>query len=73
MSDSLKSIGEQIEKTRKELQLTQIQLAELAGISYRPLYLIEDGKSIRLETLVQICDALGLRVTLAPKGGMTLD
>lgn len=73
MDESLRVIGEQIKKTRKELRLSQIQLAELAGISYRPIYLIEDGKSIRLETLIQICEVLSLKVTLAPKGGMTLD
>jgi hypothetical protein len=35
--------------------------------------LIEDGKSIRLETLVRIGDALGLEVTLRPKGRMSLE
>ncbi len=64
-------IGKRIQQTRKEFNLTQVQLADLASISYRPIYLIEDGKSIRLDTLVKICDALGLTLTLESKGSMT--
>lgn len=66
-------IGRQIIAARVALGLTQIQLAQLAGISYRPLYQIENGKSIHLETLLSICDALGLRLQLEGKGGMNLD
>lgn len=71
--NALRDVGAEIQKARKALGLTQIQLAELAGISYRPIYLIEDGKSIRLETLLKICEALGLEMTLRPRGGMSLD
>jgi transcriptional regulator with XRE-family HTH domain len=70
---SLADIGDAIRLARKDLGLTQVQLAELAGITYRPIYLIEDGKSIRLETLLRIGDALGLEVTLRPKGAMSLE
>ncbi len=69
----MNQIGVAIEGTRKALRLTQQQLADLAGISYRPIYLIENGRSIRLETLLRICDALGLKLTITPKRGMAGD
>ncbi|CAN5622319.1 hypothetical protein BH11ARM2_BH11ARM2_20370 [soil metagenome] len=73
MAEGLRRTDKEIEKARKSLGLTQIQLAELAGISYRPIYQIEDGKSIRLETLLAICEALGLELSLRARGSMTLD
>ncbi len=73
MDDVIAQLGQRAKAARRQLGLTQIQLAELAGISYRPIYLLESGKSIRLETLVGICEALGLELTVGPRGGMTLD
>ena len=70
---TLVEIGKQIQRTRKEFDLTQVQLADLSGISYRPIYLIEDGKSIRLDSLLKICDTLGLAIDLVSKGTMTGD
>ena len=66
-------IGKKIEMTRHELGLTQVQLAELASVSYRPILQIESGRSVRLDTLLSICNALGLVLTLTDRGGMTLD
>jgi len=73
MNEIIALLGQQVKAARRQLGLTQIQLAELAGISYRPIYLLESGKSIHLETLVGICEALGLELTVGPRGGMTLD
>lgn len=70
---NLQEIGERIAASRKSHGLTQVQLGELAGTSYRPIYLIESGRSIRLESLVRICDVLALNVVLEPRGGMKLD
>lgn len=73
MAREMQLVGARIAATRKALGLTQIELGELAGISYRPVYLIESGRSIRLDSLVRICDVLGLEVALTPRGGMRLD
>ncbi|HVT12307.1 MAG TPA: helix-turn-helix transcriptional regulator [Fimbriimonadaceae bacterium] len=61
-------LGERIASVRRALGLSQTQLAELAGTSYRPIYLIESGKSIHAETLAKLCVALGLRISLEPAG-----
>lgn len=62
--------GKKIEETRKALGLTQVQLAELAEISYRTVIQLEAGRSVRLDTLLRICDTLGLDINLVDRGGM---
>ena len=59
---------EQIKNARLKARLSQDELAALASISRRPIYLLESGRgSIKLETLVKILDALGLTLTISPK------
>jgi y4mF family transcriptional regulator len=70
---TLKQIGQTIKEARNRLGLSQVELAQLAGVSYRPIYQIEDGKSIRLATLLQLCDALGLDLEALPRRGMSHD
>ncbi|WP_105530719.1 helix-turn-helix domain-containing protein [Solimicrobium silvestre] len=54
---------------RKELRLTQIQLAELAQISRRAIIDFESGKtSISLRRLTRILYALELTLTIKPGG-----
>lgn len=69
----LSELGKRCAASRRALGLTQVQLADLAGVSYRPIYQIEDGRSIRLDTLIKICDALGMDICLKDRGGMKLD
>ena len=58
----------QIKNARVKARLSQEELAALANISRRPIYLLESGRgSIRLETLVKILDALGLDLAIVPK------
>ena len=60
---------EQIKKARLEARLTQEELAALADISKRPIYLLESGAgAIRTDSLVKILDALGLELSIQPKG-----
>jgi transcriptional regulator with XRE-family HTH domain len=73
MIDSIRNIGNEIREGRKLLGVSQIQLADLAGTSYRPVHLIENGHSIRLETLVKLCDALGYELSIAPRGPIAHD
>ncbi len=54
-----KRVGNNIRKRRKELRLTQADLAEKAGISVVHISHIENGKvSMSLETLISICNIL---------------
>jgi len=44
------------------------QLADLASISTRPIYMFESGKaSIRLETYLRLLDVLGLELAVSPR------
>ena len=55
------NIGEKIRSARKEEHLTQVQLAEKAGIAVNSLRLYEAGKrSPNTETLRKIMSALGI-------------
>ena len=55
------TIGERIRSARKEEHLTQVQLAEKAGIAVNSLRLYESGKrSPNIETLEKIISALGI-------------
>ena len=59
-------IGARIRAERRRQQLTLRQLAELSGSSPASLSRIEGGSlSVQLDTLVQITQALGLRLWIA--------
>ncbi|MBW9090801.1 helix-turn-helix transcriptional regulator [Rhizobium wenxiniae] len=68
MSNPLLEIGSLLKAARKDLQLTQEQVADMAGIS-RPRYReIEVGSAAaRVTTLINIARALGLELILIPK------
>jgi transcriptional regulator with XRE-family HTH domain len=59
---------EQIKERRKILDVTQETLAEISGVGLRTLKQFESGKgNPTLETLQQICDALGFEIKLEIK------
>ena len=61
-------LGMQIRTRRKQLQITQPVLAELAGISVNTLYKIERGQANpTLEVLEKITDVLGLEIVVRLK------
>lgn len=65
LETSLTEIAGQIKTLRKKVGISQDQLAVLAGISRRPIYLIESGKgSVRLETLIKILTVLGSKISI---------
>lgn len=58
-----------VEQRRRELRLTQADAAALAGVSERFLREVEAGKrSVRLDKLEQLLDALGLELTVSIRG-----
>jgi HTH-type transcriptional regulator / antitoxin HipB len=57
-----------IRARRRELDLSQIQLAELAGVGPDFLYDLERGKpSVRLDKLIAVLEVLNLTLTLDTK------
>jgi len=61
-------VGNSIKERRKTLRVTQLQLAELAGVSVNTLYKIERGQANpTLETLTKIANILGLEICLQVK------
>ncbi len=65
---SFKSISEGYRLRRKELQITQPQLAELAQVSVNTIIKLERGTgNPTLDVLIKIGDILGLELTLKAK------
>lgn len=61
--DTARELGHTIALRRKQLGVTQDDLAGLAGVSVRFLSSLERGKpTVRLDTLVAVLDALGLEL-----------
>lgn len=59
------SFSELLRARRKQLGLTQLDAAELAGVSVRFVHDIENGKqSVQLDRVQALAEALGLELTL---------
>lgn len=56
----LRAIGKRLARRRLELELTQAQLAEQAGVGKRTVERIESGGSTQTATLIRIFRILGL-------------
>jgi transcriptional regulator with XRE-family HTH domain len=64
----LLEVGNIVKKRRKELGLTQPNLARMAEVSLNTLYLLESGRfNASLKTLEKILDVLGLEINLEVK------
>lgn len=62
------TIGKEIRERRKELGITQPELAELAGVNVNTVVRLERGvTNPTLEVLVRIGEALGMEVTMQVK------
>lgn len=58
-TEELKNIGVRIVERRKELKLTQEQIAERMNVSDQMISNIERGnKAIRIDNLIKLCDIL---------------
>ena len=57
--------GAQVRSRRRDLGLTQLEVAELAGVAARTVHAVEAGKAtLRLDALLAVLDAVGLRLDL---------
>ncbi|PWT74967.1 MAG: transcriptional regulator [Bacteroidetes bacterium] len=62
------AIGEVLKNRRELLSLLQPDLASISGVNRRTIQLIEQGKgNPSLETLMKICNPLGLNIRLVLK------
>jgi HTH-type transcriptional regulator / antitoxin HipB len=66
----IKELSDVIKDQRRKNGLTQVQLADKAGLSQQAISFAERGYvNISLRTLKKISDALNLRIVLEEKGG----
>ena len=64
----VKDLGEAIKDRRKELDITQPHLAELAEISINTLYKLEKGQgNPTVEVIVKLANVLGMEFTFSVK------
>ena len=63
------SLGLAIRERRKAARMTQEVTASLCGISKKTLIKIEKGGDVYLSTLLQVMNALGLRLQLVQETG----
>ena len=64
----LREIAETLKKRRKLLRLTQVQFAELSGVSLRAIKDIESGKSNpTFKTLTKLAEVLDMELNLEVK------
>lgn len=72
MDDLLQQIGKRILTRRKQLRLTQEELAELAGITPQTVSSAELGKkALRPEKIIRICSALKISTDYLLLGKVT--
>ncbi|AEI10155.1 hypothetical protein CRES_1803 [Corynebacterium resistens DSM 45100] len=58
-------LGDVVRGRRRELNLTQEELADLAQVAERTIRAIESGKrTVRLDKAVQVLGAIGLELTV---------
>ena len=58
-------LGARLRQRRRDLRLSQQEVADLASVAVRSVHAAEHGKpTLRLDTLTDICDALGLELRI---------
>lgn len=66
-------LGRAVRRRRRDLGLTQEELAALAGLARRSVSAVETGKAtIRLDIVLALLDVLGLRLRVEPGRGLVV-
>ena len=69
MENLLTEMGERLSRRRKQLGLTQEQLAEMAGSTTQTISTAETGrKALRPENVLTLCDALDISIDYLFRG-----
>ena len=69
MSELLKEMGQRILERRKQLKMTQETLANLTHLTSQTISYAEMGqKAMRPETMLKICEALGISADYLLRG-----
>ena len=64
----LADLGASVRARRIQLQLRQEELADLAGVSERFVYAVENGKkTVQLDKVLAVLNALGLHLEIRPR------
>lgn len=64
------ALAEAVRRRRVALNLTQAELADLAGCSQRFVHTVEQGKpTMRLDKLLDVLEVLGLGLSVGPGEG----
>ncbi len=61
-------MGEAIKEARLKKQLTQEQLGEKLGVKKAQVSKIEKGQNITFNTMIRLCKALGITISLGTNG-----
>ena len=65
---SSKSLGVALRRRRRQLKLTQAELAERAGIRQGTVSQVENGlKTVKLQTVMDLLRALDLEMAIQPR------
>ena len=74
MSELLKEMGQRILERRKQLNMTQETLANLTHLTSQTISYAEMGqKAMRPETMLKICEALGISADYLLRGNLLLE
>lgn len=74
MNDRASSLAAAVRRRRKALDLTQVELAELAECSTRFIHEVESGKAtLRLDKLLDLLGVLGLELRVTRGRGRIVD
>lgn len=74
MDDLLEQIGRRIRERRKQLRLTQDELAERAGVMPQTISSAERAKTaLRPENIIRVSEALGISTDFLLTGRITKD
>ena len=60
-------IGKKIKEKRKERKLTQAELGEKVGACYVSVCNLEKGRNVTTHLLRDVCNELGLELTITDK------